>query len=198
MDSRDWKKLTFYYYAEAYVNFNSLVTDLFKIYKTRIWMSAINPASFVSPPNIQPSSGAISNMSQPDSNKFFDPHLRADEHSLGGPLQSFNDMAQEHVDVLWQDGPGGTLLTTSQGQTSYSPYFQRQSQHFSPSYSTASPGRGLYSLPYRSNSPVPYSHQYSNGILHGGVHVDSSYRDSIKKGKYSEQLGALHGLSLGP
>ena len=46
---RDWKKLTFYYFADAYVNFNTLVTDLFKIYKTRIWMSAINPASFVTP-----------------------------------------------------------------------------------------------------------------------------------------------------
>ena len=46
---RDWKKLTFYYFADIYVNFNPLVTDLFKIYKTRIWMSAINPASFVTP-----------------------------------------------------------------------------------------------------------------------------------------------------
>ncbi|KAF4123616.1 Cell fate regulator YaaT, PSP1 superfamily [Geosmithia morbida] len=45
----DWKKLTFYYFADAYINFNPLVTDLFKIYKTRIWMSAINPASFASP-----------------------------------------------------------------------------------------------------------------------------------------------------
>ncbi|KAH7040425.1 uncharacterized protein B0I36DRAFT_357727 [Microdochium trichocladiopsis] len=45
----DWKKLTFYYFADAYINFNALVTDLFKIYKTRIWMSAINPASFASP-----------------------------------------------------------------------------------------------------------------------------------------------------
>ncbi|KAL8959146.1 MAG: hypothetical protein Q9193_003939 [Seirophora villosa] len=44
----DWKKLTFYYFADAYINFNPLVTDLFKIYKTRIWMSAINPASFAS------------------------------------------------------------------------------------------------------------------------------------------------------
>ncbi|KAL8926061.1 MAG: hypothetical protein Q9172_001940 [Xanthocarpia lactea] len=43
----DWKKLTFYYFADSYINFNPLVTDLFKIYKTRIWMSAINPASFV-------------------------------------------------------------------------------------------------------------------------------------------------------
>ncbi|KAG8629629.1 hypothetical protein KVT40_003494 [Elsinoe batatas] len=41
----DWKKLTFFYYANSYVNFNVLVTDLFKIYKTRIWMSAVNPAS---------------------------------------------------------------------------------------------------------------------------------------------------------
>lgn len=47
---RDWKKLTFYYFADSYINFNSLVTDLFKIYKTRIWMSAINPASFASQP----------------------------------------------------------------------------------------------------------------------------------------------------
>ncbi|KAE8144815.1 hypothetical protein BDV25DRAFT_145252 [Aspergillus avenaceus] len=45
----DWKKLTFYYFADSYINFNPLVTDLFKIYKTRIWMSAINPASFLTP-----------------------------------------------------------------------------------------------------------------------------------------------------
>lgn len=45
----DWKKLTFYYFADTYINFNALVTDLFKIYKTRIWMSAINPASFATP-----------------------------------------------------------------------------------------------------------------------------------------------------
>ena len=49
MNLRDWKKLTFYYFADEYINFNSLVTDLFKIYKTRIWMSAINPASFQTP-----------------------------------------------------------------------------------------------------------------------------------------------------
>lgn len=45
----DSKKLTFYYFADSYINFNSLVTDLFKAYKTRIWMSAINPASFQTP-----------------------------------------------------------------------------------------------------------------------------------------------------
>ncbi|KAJ5106385.1 hypothetical protein N7456_003060 [Penicillium angulare] len=58
----DWKKLTFYYFADSYINFNSLVTDLFKIYKTRIWMSAINPASFVTPPGAGlPGPGGMTN-----------------------------------------------------------------------------------------------------------------------------------------
>ncbi|KAH3519916.1 hypothetical protein KXV55_006826 [Aspergillus fumigatus] len=58
----DWKKLTFYYFADSYINFNSLVTDLFKIYKTRIWMSAINPASFVTPPTAGlPPPGGVAN-----------------------------------------------------------------------------------------------------------------------------------------
>lgn len=52
--SSDYRKLTFFYYAEEYINFNELVTDLFKVYKTRIWMSAINPASYtvMNPNNI--------------------------------------------------------------------------------------------------------------------------------------------------
>ncbi|EUC43849.1 hypothetical protein COCMIDRAFT_99827 [Bipolaris oryzae ATCC 44560] len=45
----DYHKLTYFYYAESYVNFNELVTDLFKQYKVRIWMSAVNPASVVNP-----------------------------------------------------------------------------------------------------------------------------------------------------
>lgn len=56
---RDYHKLTYYYYAETYVNFNDLVTDLFKQYKVRIWMSAINPASVINPAdrmNVQPPS----------------------------------------------------------------------------------------------------------------------------------------------
>ena len=50
--------MTFYYFADSYINFNSLVTDLFKVYKTRIWMSAMNPASFAHPAGLhQPGSG---------------------------------------------------------------------------------------------------------------------------------------------
>lgn len=50
--SSDYHKLTYFYYAESYVNFNELVTDLFKQYKVRIWMSAVNPASVVNPAGI--------------------------------------------------------------------------------------------------------------------------------------------------
>ncbi|KAF2642793.1 hypothetical protein P280DRAFT_395542 [Massarina eburnea CBS 473.64] len=45
----DHHKITFFYYAEHYVNFNPLVQDLFKHYKIRIWMSAVNPASVINP-----------------------------------------------------------------------------------------------------------------------------------------------------
>ena len=46
LSSRDWNKLIFYYYADHYVNFKELVNDLYKLYKVRLWMSAVNPASF--------------------------------------------------------------------------------------------------------------------------------------------------------
>ncbi|KAK4541967.1 hypothetical protein LTR36_007167 [Oleoguttula mirabilis] len=42
----DFQKLIFYYYADHYINFKDLITDLYRIYKTRIWLSAVNPASF--------------------------------------------------------------------------------------------------------------------------------------------------------
>jgi hypothetical protein len=41
--------VTFFYYADHYVNFNPLVTDIFKQYKIRVWMSAVNPESVVNP-----------------------------------------------------------------------------------------------------------------------------------------------------
>ncbi|KAL2916922.1 hypothetical protein HK105_203354 [Polyrhizophydium stewartii] len=39
----DRRKLTFYFVAERRVDFRELVRELFKIYKTRIWMCAVNP-----------------------------------------------------------------------------------------------------------------------------------------------------------
>ena len=60
----DWKKLTIYYVADSYINLNRLVTDLFKLYKTRIWMSPVHQmmsASSVVTPSIydQPLASAL-------------------------------------------------------------------------------------------------------------------------------------------
>jgi hypothetical protein len=38
LDFRDRRKLTFYFNAEKRIDFRELVRELFKIYKTRIWM----------------------------------------------------------------------------------------------------------------------------------------------------------------
>ncbi|KAI9703072.1 MAG: hypothetical protein M1820_005944 [Bogoriella megaspora] len=63
----DFKKLTFYYYADTYIDFTNLVGDLFKIWKTRIWMSAVNPASLHTPPNphLSLGPGAVPQAQQP-------------------------------------------------------------------------------------------------------------------------------------
>ena len=47
----DMKKLTFYYIASQRIDFRELVKDLFKIYKTRIWMCAVNSAALWSMSN---------------------------------------------------------------------------------------------------------------------------------------------------
>ncbi|KND02710.1 uncharacterized protein SPPG_01793 [Spizellomyces punctatus DAOM BR117] len=39
----DRRKLTFYFVADRRIDFRELVRELFKIYKTRIWMCAVNP-----------------------------------------------------------------------------------------------------------------------------------------------------------
>jgi len=41
----DRRKLTFYFVADRRIDFRELVRELFKIYKTRIWMCAVNPMS---------------------------------------------------------------------------------------------------------------------------------------------------------
>lgn len=89
--------MTFYYFAEEYINFNSLVTDLFKIYKTRIWMSAINPASFQTPVGgLQIPGGAASSA------------LSGDVENHGGRRQQ----RQQPTSI-----PGSTQVATNFDQT---------------------------------------------------------------------------------
>lgn len=41
----DRRKLTFYYTSDARVDFRELVRELFRVYKTRVWMCVILPLS---------------------------------------------------------------------------------------------------------------------------------------------------------
>lgn len=49
--------MIFYYYADKYINFKDLITELYRIYKSRIWLSAVNPASFSQHAMGQPPTG---------------------------------------------------------------------------------------------------------------------------------------------
>ncbi|OQE39166.1 hypothetical protein PENCOP_c007G03673 [Penicillium coprophilum] len=109
----DWKKLTFYYFADSYINFNSLVTDLFKIYKTRIWMSAINPASFVTPPTAGLS--GPSTMPNPLYGQEADRRHQLESRSYGG--------ARDAVDPGREMPNPVGMLRTSYGE-SYQPLSQ--------------------------------------------------------------------------
>ncbi|KAF9321412.1 hypothetical protein BG003_001925 [Podila horticola] len=47
----DRRKLTFFFVAERRIDFRELVRELFKIYKTRIWMYAVNQAATTNSPD---------------------------------------------------------------------------------------------------------------------------------------------------
>ena len=98
---RDWKKLTFFYFADSYINFNPLVTDLFKIYKTRIWMSAINTAAIASPAGAQSLLGAQAHRNySPEIDDYT--HHRQARHTQDGP--SIGSTQPGLGDLSWTQG----------------------------------------------------------------------------------------------
>ena len=104
---RDWKKLTFYYFADAYINFNPLVTDLFKIYKTRIWMSAINPASFITPSTgLQLPTGLGPGAFSQDSDIYSD--RRSQKHNPGFSVASPSQVLPGVFDRAWDPNRDAT------------------------------------------------------------------------------------------
>ncbi|KAF2204545.1 hypothetical protein GQ43DRAFT_469018 [Delitschia confertaspora ATCC 74209] len=145
----DYHKLTYFYYADAYVNFNDLVTDLFKQYKVRIWMSAVNPASVVNPTGLMqvppPSAigpGAIIHSNSPNASLpvgpgFGSPSYRGNEQygrSGGSNLQgngydeSFYPFANQ-IPAFNANAQGQYAMQWGQGQQAgqdalnrYSPY----------------------------------------------------------------------------
>ncbi|PKY04367.1 PSP1 domain protein [Aspergillus campestris IBT 28561] len=175
----DWKKLTFYYFADSYINFNALVTDLFKIYKTRIWMSAINPASFVTPPT-----GGL----QP--NPLYTPEAQAERpHPHEGRGYGH---ARDGIDAGREGGANQMGMMRNAYVDSYQPF----------GHSPRQPEPGLGGLA----SADPFSPPAYNPNAYGGL--DSSYGDYAGPNGPSPGPSRLHptagdwtsrfqGLSLG-
>ncbi|KAK6000678.1 hypothetical protein QM012_003403 [Aureobasidium pullulans] len=162
----DWKKLTFYFYSTEYINFNLLVGDLFKIYKTRIWLSAINPAAFRSRPNQPPSSigpgaiqpGASPRTMNPTASSFFVPRAPGrsnyTEDSTGAAPQAYHETSMSQAQMQGQTGSRGGfgrsayLSSTGYGGASEQPWYMPVGsygpQSFETSYgSTPSPSHEL-------------------------------------------------------
>ena len=146
--NRDWKKLTFYYFADSYINFNSLVTDLFKIYKTRIWMSAINPASFITPPTagLQPSNGMYSqdtptadrrhhdNRSYGNGRDATDPGREGINSPVGSIRNAFPDAYQQFGQASRQPDLGPTRFAPSPQPDPFAPYSSNTYGRFDSGY----------------------------------------------------------------
>ncbi|KAI9844538.1 MAG: hypothetical protein M1837_005496 [Sclerophora amabilis] len=147
----DWKKLTFYYFADAYINFNSLVTDLFKIYKTRIWMSAINPASFASPTaGLQPPTGIGPGALAHQRNSQLDQRQQQDPQLYGGlgHYRGFQPTFPQPLD-------GVSERSTPQAAAAHLPY----SYSFQPFGQP--PRQDRFASPELGNVPTPsYVSQY--------------------------------------
>lgn len=214
---RDWKKLTFYYYADSYVNFNNLVTDLFKAYKTRIWMSAINPDSFVSPaPTGMPGFRGRDRFDlgpNPDGNGMG----YSNNNTSGDMQQQQQHLLQQHQQQQQQPYNDWSvsqemMSTPAMAPSAYGHFFPSQAQGY-PNMTMLQPdfGRGGYPGyrdPSPSNNIQPQQHQqhrqqqqqqFGAATRHSGnLHSPYDGQGSGSGSGYNDQLKAFQGLSLGP
>ncbi|MCJ1476552.1 hypothetical protein MMC13_005218 [Lambiella insularis] len=193
----DWKKLTFYYFADSYINFNSLVTDLFKIYKTRIWMSAINPASFVTPSaGLQLPSGLGPGAVVGERDSY--PGGRHKREKMAYAPTTVAQGAINGFDAIWNAGPD-IPLTSSMNQNAFAQFYQPQAlQQLNMNLNDY--GRGLQ---HSMRSSSPFSTQTYGAFT--GVPQATIYKPEHKNGAsqnpYTNQMNdwssSFQGLSLG-
>jgi hypothetical protein len=146
------------------------VTDLFKIYKTRIWMSAINPASFVTPPTTGLSGPGT--MPNPLYGQDADRRHQLENRSYGG--------ARDAVDTGREMPNPVGMLRTSYGE-SYQPFSQ-------PSRHSEGPAHSDVFAPQASSFGPADSFEYP-----GNIGANSSSRVHPAQGEW---LNRFQGLSL--
>lgn len=195
MSSRDWKKLTFYYFADTYINFNSLVTDLFKIYKTRIWMSAINPASFVTP---------TASLSMPTPFNM---------HGISGGQEQASSRRRQHGLNLSQPSPTAyddnlpspQGYGLSHGPGARNPYFSQYNQsvgmnHQQPGSSSISGYQHMLQQPSEPFSPYmssPYHMLNPTASAFATSHVNATRAGRQNQSPGGDWTNNFQGLSLG-
>lgn len=172
---RDWKKLTFYYFADSYINFNSLVTDLFKIYKTRIWMSAINPASFVTPPaGLQLPSGVGPGAVTLDRDGM--PRSRPKRENMGFMPSTLSQAPQSSYEPVWNIPQEIPLPSAAMVPNAYSQFYQPQIlQQMNPNLHDY--GRGIQQV---MRSPSPFGAQGYGAF--NGIPQPTIFKPDAKNG----------------
>ena len=197
---RDWKKLTFYYFADEYINFNSLVTDLFKIYKTRIWMSAINPASFQTPlGGLQIPGGVGPNTFAGDNDQYL--NRRQQRQNPPAASNGSNQATLGTFEQAWSPNRDGS----ANNGMAFPPLY---AQPFSPSDLDMRQS-DQYSLEYRQGlqqvlnmQPTFSSPNYNTPVLHHSSSFTSRPDAGNGVPQPSQVIGrdwnqAMQGLSLG-
>ena len=192
---RDWKKLTFYYFADNYINFNSLVTDLFKIYKTRIWMSAINPASFASPTlglqapsGIGPGAVGVSRASAAAERRQ-NTQQQDQQNVYGAAGQTGRNIQGAFPGAFTPDramAPGSGYSLQSYPWNSYAPFATA---------SRPGPGPGVGGLPYGMPGMMPNADTYAAGGFPPAVDYSARPRyptPQANSGQH-EQIGSAQG-----
>lgn len=208
MMSRDWKKLTFYYFADAYINFNSLVTDLFKIYKTRIWMSAINPASFASPTlgiqapsgvgpgavNVGRGSGGERRQNQPQPQQL--PSQDNQSMAFAQPQQANRGFRQPYAQQAVTDRNAATGLLHNQPNYGFGPPGGFGMNRANPSYpSNVSPNmEGFSTAGFQQPDFQTMRHRFPPGSVPSPGPSHSQTLSPLSPS--SEWTGGLQGLSL--
>lgn len=173
------------------------MTDLFKIYKTRIWMSAINPASFVTPSaGLQLPSGlgpgAITGERDPYSGSR---HKR--EHMAYIPTTVAQGTINGY-DAIWNAGTE-IPVSTSMIPNAYAQFYQPQAlQQLNMNLNDYS---HRLQQPMRSSSPFgSQSYGAFTGIPQPAVYK-SEDKSGASRSSYTNQMNdwntSFQGLSLG-
>lgn len=174
------------------------MTDLFKIYKTRIWMSAINPASFLTPvAGLQLPSGLGPGAFNTETDTYSS--SRHHKTEMGNPIFGASNLGPGAFDRLWDTNQGAAISSV--------PFAHVYSQPFQPQDVD---NRQIDQLPidYRPGGPQASGHQppYASASYHlqdvrppdYAVRPHSGSGEARKPHVLATDWGhAFQGLSLG-